>query len=311
MTWTTVITQPSVLGECPFWHPEEQCLYWVDIAGFKINRANVYMGTVESWDMPSEPGCMAPAKSGGLVIALRDRVVRARTWGGALETLHVFDHDAKTTRFNDGKCDSAGRLWAGTMFEPRTANHAALFSLDARSQPVQIERKAGNAIVANGLAWSPDNRTVYWADTPAHTIWAWDYDSASNAMTRQRVFAQFAAKPEGWQPFQPESNGNTNGGYLGRPDGASVDSQGNYWVAMYEGQRVLQLSPAGEIVRNIPAPVLCTTMVCFGGDDLQTLYLTSARHGRTEADLAAQPELGCVFSMRVDVPGLPVNFFAD
>jgi sugar lactone lactonase YvrE len=169
-----------------------------------------------------------------------------------------------------------------------------------------VAQKADNATIANGLAWSPDAKTLYWADTPQHAIYAWDYDLASNAMTQRRVFKQFPPKPEGWKPFQPD-----NGGYLGRPDGAAVDVQGNYWVAMYEGQRVLQLSPAGDIVQNIPAPVLCPTMPCFGGDDLQTLYLTSARHGRSAQDVAAQPELGCVFSLRVGVPGLPVNLFVD
>jgi sugar lactone lactonase YvrE len=309
--WTTVITEPSILGECPFWHPEEQTLYWVDIAGCQIKRANVFMGTVEVWPIvvdgqPMEPGCMAPARSGGLVIALRDRIVRARTWGGPLETLHRFAHDPKTTRANDGKCDAAGRFWVGTMYEPRDARNAELFSLDMRSGTALVERKADDATVANGLAWSPDASTVYWVDTPQHAIFAWDYDVASNAMAHHRVFKQFAPKPTGWQPFQPD-----NGGYLGRPDGASVDVQGNYWVAMYEGQRVLQISAAGEILRNIAAPVLCTTMVCFGGDDMQTLYLTSARHGRSAGDLAVQPQLGCVFSMRVDVPGLPVNYFVD
>lgn len=100
-------------------------------------------------------------------------------------------------------------------------------------------------------------------------------------------------------------------GYGGRPDGAAVDSEGNYYVAMFEGQRVLKLSPGGEVLAEIPTPVVCPTMVCFGGDDLQTLYLTTARHGRPAAELAAMPLSGAVFSMRVTVPGLPVNFFAD
>jgi sugar lactone lactonase YvrE len=307
MSWHTVVSTPSILGESPFWHPHEQTLYWVDIAGFKINRLNPYVGTVETWAMPSEPGCMAPARSGGYVIALRDRVVRARTWGGDLQVVCRFDYDAATTRFNDGKCDALGRLWAGTMFEPRTSASAQLFSIDARGgTAAQVQAQAGNATVANGLDWSPNNTTLYWADTAQHAIRAWDFDVASARMTQPRVFKQFAAKPAGWQPFQPD-----NGGYLGRPDGATVDAQGNYWVAMYEGQRVLQLSPTGDIVQNIAAPVLCCTMPCLGGEDMKTLYLTSARHGRSAQDLAVQPELGCVFSMRVDVPGLPVRFFED
>ncbi len=307
MTWQTAIATPSILGESPFWHPHEQMLYWVDIVGFKIHRANTFMGTVETWDMPSEPGCMAPAVSGGLVIALRERIVRALAWGGELETLHTFAHDAATTRANDGKCDSAGRFWAGTMFEPRTARQAALYSLDHRKPGVPVvERKAGDAMVANSLAWSPDAKTLYWADTPQHTIWAWDFDVSSNTMANQRVFKSFPSKPEGWQSLQPD-----NGGYMGRPDGACVDVQGNLWVAMFEGQRLLQLSPQGALLQDIAAPVLCGTMPCLGGDDLQTLYLTTARHHRSPAELAAQPMLGAVFSMRVDVPGLPVNFFQD
>ncbi len=311
MEWQTVSSEPSALGESPFWHPQEQALYWVDIAGCTIKRLNPFMGTVESWAMPSEPGCIAPARSGGLVIALRDRIVRARAWGGALELLCRFNHDPKTTRFNDGKCDPLGRFWAGTMFEPRTARKADLFSLDARGTAASgdkptVQLKAHNATIANGLAWSPDAQTVYWADTPRHTIYAWDYDLQTNGMSHHRIFKQFAPKPAGWQPFQPD-----NGGYLGRPDGASVDAQGNYWVAMYEGQRVLQLSPQGDILQNIPTPALCNTMPCFGGDDLQTLYLTSARHGRSAQDLATQPALGQVFSMRVAVPGLAANRFED
>ncbi len=307
MHWQTVVSEPSILGESPFWSQDEQTLYWVDIAGFAIKRANVFMGTVESWVMPSEPGCIAPAKSGGYVIALRDSMVRARSWGGPLERLATFTHDPKTTRFNDGKCDPLGRFWAGTMFEPRTARLANLHCLDARAGGTpKVQHMASDAIIANALCWSPDAKTVYWADTPNHVIYAWDYDLQSNQMANKRVFKQFDAKPEGWA-FGLEDNG----GYLGRPDGASVDVQGNLWVAMFEGQRVLQIAPSGEILQSIPTPTLCNTMPSFGGDDLQTLYLTTARHNRSEAELAAQPLLGCVLSMRVGVAGLPVHSFED
>lgn len=308
MSWMTTVAQPSDLGESPFWHPDEQQLYWVDIAGKKIHRSNVFMGTVDSWAMAAphelEPGCIAPARSGGLVIALRDGIYRARTWGGALEQLAAAAHDPRTTRFNDGKCDPLGRFWAGTIYEPRDAREAALYCLDGRAGHASaLVRMAGGATVGNGLAWSADSQTLYWADTTGHVIRAWDWDAAGNTLVRQRVFRQFPPKPTGWQPGMP--------GYGGRPDGAAVDSQGNYWVAMYEGQRVLKLSPEGDLLADIPTPVVCPTMVCFGGDDLQTLYLTTARHGRPAAELEALPQSGCVFSMRVDVPGLPVHFFAD
>lgn len=308
MTWQTVVTQPSGLGESPFWHPDEQMLYWIDIPGKQIHRLNVFMGSVQSWLMPSEPGSIAPARSdgesSGLVIALRDGIYRARDWGGDLQQLVKAAHDPATTRFNDGKADPCGRFWAGTMYEPRDVNSAQLFSLDCRhSSSPTLELKAGNAVIANGLAWSPDAATVYWADTPSHTIRAWDWDRDTNAMSQERIFTQWPGKPDSWQSGMP--------GYGGRPDGAAVDIQGNYYVAMFEGARIVKLSPAGEVLLEVAVPAQCPTMPCFGGSDLQTLYLTTARDKRSAQELQTYPDSGCVFSMRVDVPGLPVNFFED
>lgn len=303
--WQVVSASPCEVGESPFWHPHEQLLYWIDIPAKTIHRCNVFMGTVESWRMAAphglEPGCIAPAAGGGLVIALRDGIYRARSWGGELEQLAAAGHDTATTRFNDGKCDPLGRFWASTIYEPRDARQAALFCLQGGA----LERMAGDATVGNGLAWSADNRTLYWSDTTAHVVRAWDWDAVGNMVFNPRVFMQFPFKPAGWVAGQPDQPA-----YGGRPDGAAVDSEGNYWVAMFEGARVLKLSPAGELLAEMATPMLCPTMVCFGGDDLQTLYLTSARHGRPAAELQAMPLSGAVLSRRVDVPGLPVNFFA-
>ena len=308
LQWQPVVDVRDGLGESPFWHPHEQMLYWVDIPGRQLRRANVFMGTVESWEMPQEPGCIAPAASGGLVIALRDGIWRARGWGERLEPVVRFSHDAKTTRFNDGKADPLGRFWAGTIYEPKDARRAELYCIDCRpgngerGKPL-VQLKAHNAYTANGLAWSPDASAMYWADTPSHVVHAWDWEPHANVMRRHRVFAQFPPKPAGWQAGQP--------GYGGRPDGAAVDSQGHYWVAMYEGQRLLELSPRGEVLREVPVPVRCPTMPCFGGDDLRTLYVTSAGTQRGEAELRELPLSGRVIAARVDVPGLPVNFFID
>jgi sugar lactone lactonase YvrE len=300
--WQVVSAAPCEVGESPFWHPQEQLLYWVDIPRRTLHRCNVFMGSVDSWTLAAphdlEPGCIAPAAGGGLVIALRDGIYRARGWRGALEQLAVAGHDSATTRFNDGKCDPLGRFWASTIYEPRDARRAALFCL----QGAALLPMAGEATVGNGLAWSADGRTLYWSDTTAHVVRAWDWDGAANQLSRPRVFRQFPFKPAGWQPGDP--------GYGGRPDGAAVDSEGNYWVAMFEGARVLKLSPAGEVLADIPTPMRCPTMVCFGGDDLRTLYLTSACHGRPAAELQAMPLSGAVLSLRVDVAGLPVQFFA-
>ena len=162
---------------------------------------------------------------------------------------------------------------------------------------------AGGATIANGLAWSPDQRQVYWADTLQHTIWVWDWNAADNTMSGEREFHRFAPKPEGWHSGMD--------GYGGRPDGAAVDCEGNYYVAMFEGQQILKLAPDGRILAALETPVVCPTMPCFGGDDLKTLYVTSARYNRPTQELAQMPESGCVFSTRVGVAGLPVNLFRD
>jgi sugar lactone lactonase YvrE len=309
-TWQPVTPRPYALGESPFWHPHEKLLYWVDIPGKNIYRCNVFMGSIESWAMPSEPGSIAPAqvvrtspaKSGGLVIALRDGIYRAREWGGKLELLAAAQHDTAITRFNDGKADPTGRFWAGTMYEPRTSADAKLYSFNNGV----LEAKVSNATIANGLAWSPDAKTMYWADTPTHTVRAWDWNPATNAMTGERIFKQWPRKPAGWQ-FGAAGFEN----YGGRPDGAAVDVEGNYYVAMFEGARICKLSPAGIELASIPVPAQCPTMPCFGGDDLKTLYVTTASANRSPAELHAYPLSGCVFSMRVDVAGLPVNFYRD
>ena len=163
------------------------------------------------------------------------------------------------------------------------------------------------AVVRNGeLVWSaargevdgatPDNRTLYWANTPEHRIDRFDFDVTTGEITRRRPWVQFDRKVEG----QP---------YGGRPDGAAVDVEGNYWVAMYEGACVLQLSPAGEVLQRIAVPVQCPTMVCFGGEDLRTLFITSARAGRPVEEQEAAVTAGSLFSAPVEVAGLPVNFF--
>lgn len=304
MKWQAVTQEPSDLGESPFWHPQERLLYWVDIPGRKILRANPVTGAVQDWDMPLEPGCIAPAASGGLVVALRDGIYRAQQWGVGLRLLHRIDHDVLTTRFNDGKADPLGRFWAGTLYEPRTAALAELLALDCRDgRAPSVQRMAGGATVANGLAWSPDQRRVYWADTAQHCVWVWDWDAERNRMSGEREFHRVAPKPAQWQSGMS--------GYSGRPDGAAVDAQGNYYVAMFEGQCLHKIAPDGRLLQEIETPVLCPTMPCFGGDDLKTLYITSARHNRPAHELARFPQSGCVFSARVDVPGLPVNLFRE
>lgn len=305
--WSILNDSLCELGESPFWHPVERALYWVDIPGRLLlrTRGEVGIGTVERWPVSSEPGCIAPARSGGLVIALRDGVYRARRWGGPLTRLAGVDYDTRTMRFNDGKCDPLGRFWAGTLNENKDKPDAVLYSLDARDgRAPRLTPMTTDATTANGLAFSPDARTLYWADTATHRVRAWDWDAMANTLSRERVFAQFDAKPVGWTLESPVR-------YQGRPDGATVDADGHYWAAMFEGGQLLRFAPTGEQVAAVATPVQCPTMPCFGGDDLKTLFVTSARKGRPAAEIEQRPASGSVLSMRVETPGIAVHFFED
>ncbi|MGR4868384.1 SMP-30/gluconolactonase/LRE family protein [Variovorax sp. LARHSF232] len=310
--WQTLPSSQCELGESPFWHPQERALYWLDIPGRAVLRTRgdiAQQPTVERWSLPTEPGCMAPARRGGLVIALRDGIYRAREWGVPLQRMVAADHDVRTMRFNDGKCDLLGRFWAGSINEAKDRASARLYCLDARGgRAPQLVAMAQDATTANGLAFSPDARTLYWADTPSHAVRAWDWDAQANTMSNERVFQRFAPKPAGWSPEPPAGAG---AGYGGRPDGASVDAQGHYWAAMYEGGQLLRVAPDGQRVEALALPAQCPTMPCFGGDDLRTLFVTTARHGRSPAELARLPDSGSVLHTRVDTPGRAVDFFED
>jgi len=290
------VPAPSLLGESPMWHPREQALYWCDIPGRKLNRFDPKSGAHTQWDCESEPACCAPHLGGGLVVAMRDGLWRFDTQRGKRSLLAKPPYDQTKERFNDGKCDPRGRFWVGTIYEPRDAAKATLYCWDGH----ELQRKAEGVTVGNGLAWSPDARTLYWSDTKAHIVYAFDCDIASAALSNRRVFISFPVKQDGQDLAT----------YCGRPDGAAMDVEGCYWAALFEGQRLLRITPAGEIVREVVLPVRCPTMPCFGGPDLCTLYVTTSRENRPADELAAQPHAGCVLSLRVDVPGLPVHMAA-
>lgn len=292
--WQALPIAASLLGESPFWHPGEAALYWCDIPGRKLNRWVPASASHSQWDLGSEPGSCAPLPGGDVLLARRDGLFRFDPRSGASQRLAPPPYDPAKERFNDGRADAQGRFWVGTLYEPREPALAALY----RYASGRVERMAGDITVSNGLAFSPDGRTMYWSDTAAHRIFAFDYDAGAGTLARRRVFAEFA-------PRQPDQD---LAGYGGRPDGAAVDVEGAYWVAMYEGQRVLRLAPDGRVLSEFALPVRCPTMPCFGGDDLCTLFVTTSRNNRPAAELAAQPLAGRVLTMRVPVPGLPVEF---
>jgi sugar lactone lactonase YvrE len=293
---SVAIAQPVLLGESPMWHPVEQVLYYCDVPGKRLHRFDPATRQSQSWAFDTELACCAAAAGGGLVLALRSGFWRFDPSTGVSHCVAAATYDTATERFNDGKCDAAGRFWVGTIPDSRKPV-GGLYCLERGV----ASQRAGDVCNSNGLAFSPDNRTMYWADTTRHTVFALDFDLASGAIGNKREFARFALRGEG------ESLAT----YGGRPDGAAVDVDGNYWVSLFEGQRVVQLSPRGELLREIRLPVRCPTMPCFGGADLKTLYITTSREKRPADELAAQPDAGCVLQMRVDVAGLPSHLYID
>jgi sugar lactone lactonase YvrE len=281
--------QPMAVGECPLWNPAEACLYWVDIDGFAVHRLDPASGAHRSWRMDSEPSALALHAGGGLAVACWSGFVHLDTASGAVTPIAPAPYDTATSRFNDGRADAAGRFWVGTIYEPRDRPAAEMFRLERG----QVQRAwSGGMTNSNGLAFSPDGRTMYHADTASHRIDQYDFDAATGTVSNQR-------------PFQRFSDDKTAPGYGGRPDGAAVDSEGAYWCAMFEGARLLRFAPDGTLLREVALPLRCPTMVAFGGAELRTLYITSAGSKRPAAERAQYPLSGCLLSLRVDVAGLP------
>ena len=273
------------LGECPIWDDRARQLYWVDSRGPAIKRLSPGDGTVDVLELPEVTGSIAFRERGGLLAAAKsgihffDPAVRKLVPAARPET-HLPDN-----RFNDGRCDRNGRFWAGTMSDVRRDPVGSLYRLDADLHCTALRN---SVIIPNSLAWSPDGRTMYFADTYRSTIWAWDYDPASGAATRERVFADTGA---------------------GRPDGSCVDADGGLWNAEYGAGRLVRYTPAGTVDRTIALPVANPTCCCFGGAQFDEIYVTTARQRLTPEQLAEQPLAGSLLILRPGVSGLPESRF--
>jgi sugar lactone lactonase YvrE len=280
-----LLDEPMQLGECPLWHAGEAALYWIDIPGHAVHRMCTPNGAHRTWALPSEPGCIAFTNSESLLVAMRDGICLLNTRTGELSAYVSAPYDCRIGRFNDGRCDPRGRFWVGTLHDPRDRPGGSLFCLERGT----IRDLGKPVTVSNGIAFNGAASTLYHTDTTAHRITAYDFDVDKGTIAGARLFHQF---PTG-----------RTAAYGGRPDGAAVDSEDAYWCAMYEGGRILRLSPTGEVMQEISLPVRCPTMVAFGGADLRTLYITTARHNRPEEELARYPLSGCLFALRVEVAG--------
>jgi sugar lactone lactonase YvrE len=281
------------VGESPVWSATEQALYWVDIEGRRIHRWDSAAGTVQSWHSPERVGCIVLSARGGLVAAMESGVYEVTLLAPpALQaTLLVgITHPRANMRFNDGRCDRQGRFWLSTMCMDMglAASAGAVFCLDEAG--LGLSRVDG-LITPNGMAFSPDGRCYYLSDShpSVQKIWAFDLDPASGAISQRRDFVDMGPLP-------------------GRPDGAAVDEQGNYWICGNDAGLVHCFSPQGQLLRSVPVPVAKPSMCAFGGPSLSTLFVASILPGTVSAD---QPGLnGAVFALDCGATGLPEPVFS-
>ena len=268
------------LGECPLWDEREGVLCWVDSRGPALKRWDPATGAVRALALPGVVGSVAFREKGGMLAALQSGIHFLDTATGKLELAAQPEAHLPENRFNDGRCDRAGRFWAGTMSDVRRDPTGSLYRL---STDLSCTHMRSDIVVPNSLAWSPDNRTLYFGDTHRNRIWAFDFDLASGGISNECVFAETE----------------------GRPDGSCVDADGGLWNAEYGNWRLVRYTPAGKIDRVIPMPVANPTCCCFGGKDFDTLYVTTATQRLTPEDLAKQPLAGSVLAVRPGVRGLP------
>lgn len=206
------VAAAALLGESPVWHPRENALYYADIPGHRLQRFEPASGELRHWDFDTDVASLAPCLDGTLLLAMRDGLWGFDPVSGERRRLDAPPYDPANERFNDGKCDPQGRFWVGTIYEPRDPALAALY---CRTRG-QLVKRVADITVANGLAWSPDGRTMHWSDTKAHTIYAADFDPVAGSLSRRRVFASFPMR----EPGQSLAS------YGGRPDGAAMDVEG-------------------------------------------------------------------------------------
>lgn len=271
------------LGECPRWHAAERRLYWVDIAACALHRFDPGTGRNETRHFNAPVGCFAFLDRGGLLFGMKDGFALLEEWAAEPRPFgEQILAGRPDLRLNDGRTDPRGRFWAGAVNTAKSAHDAALYRLDGAGD-IQLVENA--MLTCNGAAFDRDGRHFYHTDTPSHALRIYDVDAETGHLANRRIFHQFEIGK-------------------GRPDGGSVDAEGCYWSTLFDGGRVVRLSPDGEIIATVSLPVSRPTMVAFGGDDLMTAYVTSARIGLDEETLAREPLAGSIFSFRVAVPGL-------
>lgn len=284
-----VVDAKAILGEGAIWQASKGCLYWVDIEGGLLHVFDAATGRDRAVPVGTKVGTVVSRASGGLLLALQSGFAFFDPDRGTLTPIADPEAAIPGNRFNDGKCDPSGRLWAGTMDGDLAPHAGGLYRLDT---DLSVHRVLGGVTISNGLAWSFDRRTLYYIDTPTRAVSAFDYDDETGAISNRRDVVTV--------PDELES-----------PDGMTIDAEGKLWVAHWGAGAVCRWDPeSGHLLQKIDVPAAHTTSCAFGGEDLGDLYITTARSGLSEEDLEAQPLAGGLFRVRPGVSGVPAFEFA-
>lgn len=288
-----VQTARARLGEGPCWHGDR--LYWVDIYNHRVHWFDPAQfdpaqpdRSAPFFEIADVVGCVAPAGRDRLIMALRNRLAFLNLQTGAIDPILSIESEVNqpTNRLNDGKCDSAGRFWFGSMSSVEAAS-GCLYRYDPDGSLHVMET---GLQVSNGLGWSPDDRTFYLADSPRQRIYAYDFDRAAGTLGDRRVLVDLTA-----ESFFP--------------DGLTIDQEGCLWVSMWDGWCVIRFAPSGQELLRVPMPVQRPTSCAFGGQDLTTLYITSASVGLSEAEIEKSFYAGDCFCVNTSIVGLPAHAF--
>jgi sugar lactone lactonase YvrE len=284
-----VLRTKCVLGEGPLWDPDRKELLWLDINRQRLHAFRPAHGVMRRHRLPALPGAAVRCTDGALLLATHHGIGHYDPETCCFNLVPGTAPDWPRSRFNDGKCDRAGRFWTGTMRLSGDASREKLYRFEAGRDLVCVD---GGFTVCNGLGWSPDDRTFYLVDTAAGRIYAYDFDLLSGAVANRRIFAEVPAE-------------------AGRPDGLSVDAQGGVWVANSGGWQLMRYDDGGRLERTVRLPVPRPTSCVFGGPGLDTLYVTSSRLGLSRRELADAPLSGSLFALDPGVVGLPEPRFAN
>jgi sugar lactone lactonase YvrE len=280
-----VLAARAELAEGPCWLAQRGELLWVDITAGQVHLLDPATGNDRSIEVGQAVGAAVPTDDGRVALAIRDGFALLDLDTGLVETLVDVELDLPGNRMNDGKCDSAGRYWAGTMaFDPRPGA-GALYRLDRG----RVDRMVGDVGISNGLGWSPDDRLMYYIDTLQGRVDVFDFDAATGAIANRRPFATIASP--------------------GAPDGMAMDAEGGLWVAVWGGGRVMHYRPDGSTADVIEVPVSQPSSVCFGGPELRDLYITTAWQGLPPERREREPLAGCLFRCQPGVAGQPTRAY--